>query len=154
MTISEKTEKYELLLKQLRELIVPGIPATGNICNLLGQLKLELDLFWIGLYMRQDTKLGLGAFQGLPACTMIEWGRGVCGTSAKLGETVIVDDVTQFPGYIACHTEAMSEIVVPGFKDNEVNFVLDVDSVQKAAFDAVDKKYLEQIVKIFEELVD
>jgi GAF domain-containing protein len=154
MNTTEKHTKYQLLIKQLHELIVPGLPAAGNICNLLGQMKQELDLFWVGLYMRQGNRLGLGAFQGLPACTLISLGRGVCGTSAEQAKTIIVDNVEDFPGYIACHSEARSEIVVPGFKNGQVNFVLDVDSVKLAAFDEVDQEYLEQIVKIFEELVD
>ena len=148
-----KHEKYELLLKQMESLIVDGIPAEGNICNLLSLLKSEMNLFWVGLYMRtgEDT-LGLGSFQGLPACTVIKFGKGVCGTTAAKQETQIVDDVTLFPGYIACHAEAASEIVIPGFRDGKIHFVLDLDSAEKAAFDEVDKEYLEKVARMIEEI--
>ncbi|RYD79558.1 MAG: GAF domain-containing protein [Sphingobacteriales bacterium] len=154
--ILEKRERYETLLRQMRELIVDGIPAEGNISNLLAHLKTERNLFWVGLYMRtSENALGLGIFQGMPACTKIHFGKGVCGTAAEKAETVIVDDVSEFPGYIACHSEAQSEIVIPGFNDfGEVSFVLDVDSVELAKFDAIDKEYLEKVVKLFEEILN
>ena len=150
-----KTEHYELILSQMQALITPGIPAEGNIGNILGQLRLEKNLFWVGIYKRiGEDELGLSHFQGMPACTRIAWGKGVCGTAAQKGETVIVDDVTLFPGYIACHSEAQSEIVIPGFdKDGNVSFVLDVDSVDLAHFDETDKLYLEKMVRMLEELV-
>jgi len=151
--LTDKNEKYALLIKQIESIIVDEIPDSGNICNILGLMKSELDLFWVGLYIRNGSMLGLGAFQGLPACTVIQWGRGVCGTAASSGETVIVDDVSQFPGYIACHAETASEIVVPGFMNGQVAFVLDVDSGSKSAFDEVDKTYLEQISQILSRFV-
>jgi len=150
---TDKKERYSLLIKQIQSIIVDEIPDSGNICNILGLMKSELNLFWVGLYIRYGQKLGLGAFQGLPACTVIQWGRGVCGTAASSGETVIVDDVSEFPGYIACHAETASEIVVPGFKNGEVHFVLDVDSATTSAFDAIDKTYLEQISQILSRFV-
>jgi L-methionine (R)-S-oxide reductase len=150
---SSKTEKYELLLKQINALIVPEIPDEGNIGNILGQMKTELDLFWVGLYIRKGDKLGLGTFQGLPACTVIQWGRGVCGTAASTGKTTIVEDVSKFPGYISCHNETASEIVIPGFKNGDVTFVLDVDSEKVGAFDETDQHYLEQITDIISEFV-
>jgi GAF domain-containing protein len=154
-TAKEKQSRYELLLKQMESLIVEDIPASGNISNLLAQMKGSLNLFWVGLYLRQGDTLGLGSFQGLPACTRIHWGKGVCGTAAAKGETVIVEDVTQFPGYIACHAEARSEIVIPGFDaKGEVSFVLDVDSEELAAFDETDKRYLEQAARLFEKFVN
>jgi L-methionine (R)-S-oxide reductase len=152
--MSEKKEQYELLLKSMEALITDEIPAEGNVANLLALLRQEFNLFWVGLYMRTgERKLGLGIFQGWPACTVIDFGRGVCGTSAQKEETVIVDDVSEFPGYIACHSEAKSEIVVPGFKDGKVNFVLDVDSVEPAAFDETDKVYLERVVRLLEKVL-
>ena len=152
-TPTNKKERYLLLIKQIESIIVNEIPDSGNIGNILGLMKSELDLFWVGLYIRNGKTLGLGTFQGLPACTIIQWGRGVCGTAASSGETVIVDDVSEFPGYIACHTETASEIVVPGFKDGQVAFVLDVDSSSKSAFDDTDKTYLEQISQILSRFV-
>ena len=142
-----------MLIKQIESIIVDEIPDSGNICNILGLMKSELNLFWVGLYIRNGQKLGLGAFQGLPACTVIQWGKGVCGTAASSGEVVIVDDVTEFPGYIACHTETASEIVIPGFINGKVEFVLDVDSESKSAFDVVDKICLEQITEILSRFV-
>jgi len=149
-----KTTIYELLLKQINSLIVDEIPDEGNICNILGQMKKELDLFWAGLYIKKGDKLGLGAFQGLPACTVIKWGKGVCGTAASTAKTMIVEDVMDFPGYIACHEETTSEIVIPGFQNGEVTFVLDVDSEKKAAFDTTDQHYLEQITAIISRFVN
>ncbi len=152
-SVTDKKEKYALLIKQIESIIVNEIPDSGNICNILGLMKAELDLFWVGLYIRNGSTLGLGAFQGLPACTVIQWGRGVCGAAASSGETVIVDDVSEFPGYIACHAETASEIVIPGFINGKVSFVLDVDSASKAAFDSIDKTYLEQISQILSRFV-
>jgi len=149
----DKKERYNLLIKQIESIIVDEIPDSGNIGNILGLMKSELDLFWVGLYIRNGSTLGLGVFQGLPACTVIQWGRGVCGAAAATGETVIVDDVSEFPGYIACHAETASEIVVPGFKNGQVVFVLDVDSASTSAFDNTDKTYLEQISQILSRFV-
>ena len=142
-----------MLLKQIDSIIVPEIPDSGNICNILGLLKSELNHFWAGIYIKNGNTLGLGPFQGLPACTVIQWGRGVCGTAASKGETIIVDDVSEFPGYIACHAETASEIVVPGFNNGEVTFVLDVDSAEKAAFDKIDQVYLEQVAAILSRFI-
>lgn len=146
MEKENKAERYLLLLRQAENLIVAGIPDSGNLCNLLSLLKSEMKFFWVGLYMREGEKekLGLGCFQGLPACTEINFGRGVCGIAASTGMTQIVADVSKFPGYIACHSETASEIVIPGFIDGKVAFVLDVDSTEKAHFDETDKVYLEK----------
>jgi GAF domain-containing protein len=152
--MDSKKDRYELLLKSMEALVTDKIPAEGNIANLLALLRQEFGLFWVGLYMRTgERKLGLGIFQGLPACTVIDFGKGVCGASAQKEETVIVDDVSQFPGYIACHSEANSEIVVPGFKDGKIDFVLDVDSIEFGAFDETDKIYLEKVVRLLEKVL-
>jgi GAF domain-containing protein len=150
-----KAEHYELILSQMQALIVDGIPAEGNIGNLLGQLRMEKNLFWVGIYKKiGEGELALSHFQGMPACTNIAWGKGVCGTAAQKAETVIVDDVIEFPGYIACHSEAQSEIVIPGFdREGKVSFVLDVDSVELACFDETDKIYLQKVVRMLEELI-
>lgn len=153
LTKTEKEELYPLLIKQIEGIIVNEIPDAGNLCNILGLMKTELNLFWAGIYVKQGATLGLGPFQGLPACTVIQWGKGVCGTAASTGLTQIVDDVSEFPGYIACHAETASEIVVPGFKNGQVTFVLDVDSTSKSAFDHTDKRYLEQISQILSRFI-
>jgi len=135
--------------------VVENIPASGNICNLFALMKTEMGYFWCGLYIRQTgNTLGLGPFQGLPACTVIQWGKGVCGTAASTGEVQIVDDVSLFPGYIACHAETQSEIVIPGFINNEVAFVLDVDSIEKGYFNDMDKKYLSLAAKIMAKILE
>jgi GAF domain-containing protein len=141
---NNKNELYNDFLQQAEALIVPELPVSGNICNLLALFKKYFGHFWVGLYLRQGDRLALGPFIGEPACTLIEWGKGVCGTAASRGETVIVEDVRAFPGYIACHPEPQSEIVVPGRIKGEVQYVLDVDSIHKSAFDETDQQYLEQ----------
>ncbi|MDQ3072833.1 MAG: GAF domain-containing protein [Bacteroidota bacterium] len=153
ITKTEATD-HTILLKQVESIVVDNIPASGNVCNILALLKSELNLFWCGLYMRtSEDQLGLGPFQGLPACTVITLGKGVCGTAAKSGETIIVEDVNQFPGYIACHSETRSEIVVPGFKDGKVAFVLDVDSVEVNFFKDDHKKLFESVVRGLERVL-
>jgi GAF domain-containing protein len=145
----EKKAKYEAVIKSLRALRTEGIPASGNLCNLLGQLRADMGFFWCGLYQKMpDGSLGLGGFQGLPACTKIKWGKGVCGTAASTGEIQIVPDVLQFPGYIACHTETSSEIVIPYQINGETQFVLDVDSVETNYFDETDSTYLQEVAAL------
>ncbi len=152
--MNDKIAKYELLLKQMAEFNDLEIPNSGKICSILSLLKDSLDLFWIGLYMKtNENTLGLGIYQGLPACTLIPYGKGVCGTAAATAQVQIVDDVTTFPGYIACHAEAASEIVLPGFKQGNVSFVLDVDSKEIAAFNNTDALYLGKVVNILETLL-
>ena len=104
--------------------------------------------WWTGFYMVKDGQLVLGPFQGPVACTRIGFGKGVCGTAWKLRETVVVPDVHQFPGHIACSSLSQSEIVVPMFDGEEVYAVLDIDSKELATFDETDKEWLEKIVKL------
>jgi L-methionine (R)-S-oxide reductase len=148
-----KKDKYELLKSQLKELNNPNIPLSGNICNMLAQVKKEFGHFWIGLYIRKEESLGLGPFQGEPACMEIKVGKGVCGSAAAQAKTIIVDDVNEYPGYIACHPEPVSEIVVPGFINGKVEFVLDVDSVNPANFDSVDAGHLEEITAFLAQII-
>jgi GAF domain-containing protein len=152
--MNQKVERYELLIKQCNAMIVNEIPKEGNLCNLLAFIKLEMDFFWCGLYVEyQEGLLGLSVFSGLPACTMIRAGKGVCGTSFATNEVMIVPDVNQFPGYIACHTETQSEIVIPYISNTKKSFVLDVDSVQLNYFDEVDAEYLGKIAHILSDFV-
>lgn len=143
-----KEEKYSALLPQLEALIEGESNFIANVANCIAALKHTFNFFWIGSYLVDGKDLVLGPFQGTVACTRIAFGKGVCGKSWEKKQTIIVDDVNQFPGHIACSADAKSEIVVPAFKDNEVTWVLDVDSNEFASFDEVDKKYLEQIVAL------
>ena len=108
------------------------------------------DVSWAGFYLVRDGKLILGPFQGKIACTEIKFGKGVCGTTAEKKETIIVKNVHEFPGHIACDSESNSEIVVPIFKNGELYGVLDLDSKKLERFDEKDKILLESMVKILE----
>jgi len=108
----------------------------------------------VGFYHVENEKLFLGTFQGNSACTELVIGKGVCGTSAKLGETIIVDDVEEFPGHIACDSNSKSEIVVPVFADEKVWGILDIDSYEKSSFGELDKKHLEKFCNFLSEKLD
>jgi L-methionine (R)-S-oxide reductase len=140
-----RKEVYNVLLKQIELSLDKKLDRWTNVCTVLSILRYNLDLFWAGIYYRKGKKLFLGLFQGLPACTEIEIGKGVCGTAAFKAETVIVPNVNDFPGYIACHGETKSEIVVPGFFDGQLRFVLDIDSIELDYFSNDDAYYLEKV---------
>ena len=146
MPSTSKTEKYELLLEQIEAVFDPELDQYTNLNHVLAILKYSFNWFWCGFYILKGDTLYLGPYQGMIACTKIKVGNGVCGTVAATKNTLIVDDVTKFEGYIACHAEPKSEIVVPGIKNNKLIFVLDIDDLEYGAFDKVDKVYLERIV--------
>lgn len=146
-----KEEKYENLLPQIHSLISYETDATANLANTAAALKEQFGWWWIGFYMVKEDELVLGPFQGPVACTRIKKGRGVCGTSWEKAATIVVENVEEFPGHIACSSFSKSEIVVPLIKEGKVIGVLDVDSDQLSDFDAVDQKYLE---KLCEDLVN
>jgi GAF domain-containing protein len=106
-----------------------------------------MNFFWVGFYLVEGDELILGPFQGPVACTRIQKGMGVCGTSWKNKAPIIVPDVDQFPGHISCSSLSKSEIVIPGIKDGEMILLLDVDSDKRSDFDLVDQKYLTDIVE-------
>ena len=143
---------YEKQKKEVRALI-DGVPyEIANLANISAALWQALEnINWVGFYLMNGGKLVLGPFQGKPACIEIPLGRGVCGTAAQKRETVLVEDVHQFPGHIACDSASNSEIVVPIFKNGEVYGVLDIDSPYFARFTRKDQRGLEEIVKILEE---
>ena len=116
--------------------------------NVAAALWETFGFFWVGFYRVIGGQLVLGPFQGPVACTRIRKGKGVCGTAWATGQTVVVPDVEQFPGHIACSSRSRSEIVVPLFREEAVVAVLDIDSEQLATFDETDAHYLEQIVKL------
>ena len=147
-----KKEKYESLLPQIKSLIEGEKDFIANISNVVAALKYGMDFFWVGIYFVKDNELVLGPFQGPVACTRIAFGKGVCGTSWKEKKTIIVEDVEQFPNHIACSSESKSEIVVPCFKAGEVFAVLDIDSDKLNDFDEMDKKYLEKIAELIQNL--
>ncbi|QRX63563.1 GAF domain-containing protein [Dysgonomonadaceae bacterium zrk40] len=141
-------DKYESLIPQLKALIKDESDLVANMANMAAALKETFGFFWVGFYRVDGEQLVLGPFQGPVACTRIVYGRGVCGTAWKEGQTLLVPDVDQFPGHIACSSLSRSEIVVPAFKGNEVCAVLDVDSDRLDAFSETDAVYLQKIVSL------
>lgn len=140
-------EKYQLLIKQIKSLLRKEDNLITNLSNFTAALKQTFSkISWVGFYLFDGTKLYLGPFQGKVACTEIQIGSGVCGTSAKERKTIIVDDVDNFPGHIACDVESRSEIVVPIFKEDKLFGVLDLDSTTYNSFNETDKKFLEELV--------
>ena len=144
---NNKEDKYISLYPQLNALIDGETDLIANLANVAAALKEAFNFFWVGFYIIKDNQLVLGPFQGPIACTRIAYGKGVCGTSWKENKTIIVDDVNQFPGHIACSSLSQSEIVIPIVRNNQVIAVLDVDSEYLNHFDEVDKKYLTEIVE-------
>ena len=140
---------YDALCVQLSAL-TDGVPyPIANYANAAALLWQTLpDINWAGFYLREGDALILGPFQGKPACIRIPWGRGVCGTAAAEGRTVVVDDVHAFPGHIACDSASRSEIVVPLYKDGEVMGVLDIDSPVLSCFSEDDRQGLEAFAAI------
>ena len=144
---NNKEDKYISLYPQLNALIDGETDLIANLANVAAALKEAFNFFWVGFYIIKDNQLVLGPFQGPIACTRIAYGKGVCGTSWKENKTIIVDDVNQLPGHIACSSLSQSEIVIPIVRNNQVIAVLDVDSEYLNHFDEVDKKYLTEIVE-------
>lgn len=140
-------EEYKELIVQAESLIDRSLDDVSNMANLSALLMQHMKLHWVGFYRVSGKYLHLGPFQGPVACTKIELGKGVCGTAWLEKRTIIVDNVHEFPGHIACSALSNSEIVVPCFRDNEIFAVLDLDSIDLNYFNQTDKKNLEQIVK-------
>lgn len=143
-----KTEKYESIIPQIAGLLEGENDQIANLANVCAALKEQFGWFWVGFYLVKKGELVLGPFQGPVACTRIGIGKGVCGTSWAKAETIIVPDVEEFPGHIACASASRSEIVLPLYKGEEIIGVLDVDSEYLAHFDEVDAKYLKQIINL------
>jgi GAF domain-containing protein len=141
-----KEQQYKALLPQIKALIEGEEDLVANLANICGALKEQFNWWWIGFYIVKKGELVLGPFQGPVACTRIKKGRGVCGAAWQEAKTIIVPDVEQFPGHIACSSLSRSEIVVPLFKEGEVVAVLDADSEHLAHYDETDKEYLEELV--------
>jgi GAF domain-containing protein len=150
-----KREQYLELLEQARGLMAGERDRIANAANLSALVFATLpDLNWIGFYFFDGRELVVGPFQGMPACVRIALGRGVCGTAANSRETVLVEDVAQFPGHIACDVASRSEIVVPLIaSDGQLVGVLDVDSPKLARFDHEDRTGMEALARAWLEAV-
>ena len=145
---ASRAEKYKSLVPQIQALIEGESDVIANMANISAALKEAFNFFWVGFYLVKNEELVLGPFQGPIACTRIALGKGVCGASWKEMKTLIVPDVDQFPGHIACSSASRSEIVVPIIKNNQVIAVLDVDSEHLDHFDQTDEIYLTQIISL------
>jgi GAF domain-containing protein len=139
-------DNYKQTLAQAKALIEPKVPWVTNVANVVALLAYAVpDLNWVGVYTLQEGVLYLGPFQGLPACTTIPLGQGVCGTAAATMTTMNVKDVHQFEGHIACDGASNSELVIPLIRDGELLGVLDVDSPLFDRFQSIDQSFLEAI---------
>lgn len=143
-----KEEQYEHLIPLIKGVLDGETDLVANLGNVSAILKEQFKWWWIGFYLVKEEELVLGPFQGPLACTRIRKGKGVCGSSWEKAATLIVPDVDQFPGHIACSSLSRSEIVVPVIRNSEVVAVLDADSEFYAHYDETDQKYLEEIVAL------
>lgn len=164
ITAVSKEEKYKELLPQIKALVQGESDVVANMANVCAALKFGMGFFWVGFYLVKDNELVLGPFQGPIACTRIQKGRGVCGSSWQNARTHIVEDVEKFPGHIACSSLSKSEVVIPIFRGtnrsagrdvNEIHpgsedviGLLDVDSDELNGFDVTDETYLKQILEL------
>jgi GAF domain-containing protein len=150
LTISSGTreEQYRSLIPQLKALLEGESDEVANLANTCAALKEQFGWLWTGFYIVKNDELVLGPFQGPVACTRIRKGRGVCGTAWEQGISLIVPDVEQFPGHIACSSLSRSEIVIPLIRNGEVWGILDVDSASLDEFTETDRKYLEEIGRL------
>ncbi len=163
LTISQstdKSERYKSLLPQIESLVAGETDVIANLSNIAAALRQSMNFFWVGFYIVKDNasaagrqELVLGPFQGPIACTRIAFGKGVCGASWKEKKVMLVPNVDEFPGHIACSSDSKSEIVLPAFKNNEVALVLDVDSDKLNDFDKTDELYLEQLMRVIEKFL-
>ena len=154
MNIKIKEKNYIQLNKKINSLIKQEKNLIANFSNICAAIKETMNFFWVGFYMVEKNELILGPFQGTVACTRIKKGKGVCGKAWEKNITIILDDVNEFKGHIACSNLSKSEIVIPIKKKNEVYGVLDIDHDEYKTFDSIDKKYLKKIVKKIENMLN
>jgi len=140
-----KEETYQSLLPQIEAIVSGETDVIANMANISALLHDAFGFWWTGFYRVADKDLVLGPYQGPVACTRIPYGRGVCGTSWEQDKTVIVPNVHEFAGHIACSGASKSEIVVPVRRDGKITAVLDIDSAEYNTFDDIDRQYLERI---------
>jgi len=150
---ANKAERYQTLIPQIESLVAGEPEVVANLANIAAALRQTMNFFWVGFYLVKNNELVLGPFQGPIACTRIAFGKGVCGTSWKEKKNLIVPDVDQFPGHIACSSDSKSEIVLPAFKNGAVALVLDVDSDKLNDFDETDERFLQQVIQIVEKFL-
>lgn len=143
-----KEQKYLSIIPQIKALIEGENDLIANLANISAALKEQFSWFWVGFYLIKNEELVLGPFQGPVACTRIKKGKGVCGSSWEQEKTLVVPNVDEFPGHIACASASKSEIVLPVYIGNKIIGVLDVDSEYLSHFDDVDSKYLNEIIKL------
>lgn len=144
----DKEAQYISILPQIEALLSGEDDQIANLANVAAALKEQFKWFWVGFYLIKGDELVLGPFQGPVACTRIKKGKGVCGASWQQNEILVIPDVDQFPGHIACASASRSEIVLPLYKGADVVGVLDIDSEYLAHFDDVDVKYLNKIINL------
>ncbi len=149
----DKAERYQVLVPQIKALVTGEADVTANLANIAAALKQAMNFFWVGFYLVKENELVLGPFQGPIACTRIAFGKGVCGASWKEKKVMLVPNVDDFPGHIACSSDSKSEIVLPAFRHGIVTLVLDVDSDKLNDFDQTDAQYLQQVIHIIEEFI-
>ena len=151
---ADRREVYDEIAPQIAALVEGETDLTANLANITAALKEAFGFFWVGFYVVKENQLVLSAFQGTIACTRIHFDKGVCGHCYTTRQTVIVENVEEFPGHIACSSASKSEIVLPIFdKTGEVVMVLDVDSDKLGDFSETDATGLGKIVKIIEQLI-
>lgn len=143
-----KTEKYQQLLPQIKALVAPETDVIANLANICAVLKYTMGFFWVGFYRVVEKELVLSVFQGPVACTRFSIEKGVCGACVRQKSILIVPNVDEFDGHIACSSESKSEIVLPILVNNEVIWVLDVDSDVLNDFDEIDAHFLQEILNL------
>ena len=148
-----REQTYLEIIPQIEGLIASEADLIANLANISAALKEAFDFFWIGFYIVKNNELVLGPFQGPVACTRIQKGKGVCGKAWQESKSIIVPDVDQFPGHIACSSLSKSEIVLPIIKDSKVALILDIDSNLLDDFSELDQKYLMDIINLLEEKI-
>ena len=146
----DKQSRYRELLSQIEVFANADDNPISVLSNCAAVMKVvfQKEYFWVGFYIVDGDELILGPFQGTPACTRIKFGRGVCGTAWKECRSLVVEDVEEFPGHIACSSLSRSEIVVPLFSDGVVIGEIDIDSTELSTFDDVDREYLEKAAEM------
>jgi GAF domain-containing protein len=147
ISTENKSSKYDTLLPQIKALTEGESNLVANLANIAAALRQTFGWFWIGFYIVENDELVLGPFQGDIACTRIAYNKGVCGKCWADEKSIIVPNVDEFPGHIACSAASKSEIVVPVIKNSTVRLVLDIDSDKLDEFDTTDQKYLELITE-------
>lgn len=150
--MNDKEQKYDLLLRQIQSLAEGETDDIALMANMAAAIHDTFHFWWTGFYRVIGNELVLGPFQGPLACTRIAYGRGVCGTAWQEERTLVVSDVHQFKGHIACSSASNSEIVVPVFRNGKIIAVLDIDSEHYNTFDETDRIWLERIVTIISNL--